>query len=122
MIETLGIPRKQQCAKSRIAGKAWCSIPEFFLPLLYENENQPRNTKVYFMRLEEFKIRSYGFQELAQLYLPNIQPRSASARLKAWINRNKSLSERLDQVGFIKGCRVLTPEMVKEIVGVIGEP
>ena len=74
------------------------------------------------MQLEAFKIRSYGFQELAQLYLPNIQPRSASARLKAWIRRNKNLSERLDQVGFIKGCRVLTPEMVKAIVEVIGEP
>lgn len=74
------------------------------------------------MKLEEFKIRSYGFQELAQLYLPNIQPRSASARLKAWIRRNKSLSERLDQVGFVKGSRVLTPEMVKAIIRVIGEP
>ena len=74
------------------------------------------------MQLEEFKIRSYGFQELAQLYLPSIQPRSASARLKAWINRNKSLSKKLHEVGFVKGCRVLTPEMVKAIVGVIGEP
>jgi hypothetical protein len=90
--------------------------------LLYENENQSRNTREYFMQLEVFKIRSYGFQELAQLYLPNIQPRSASARLKAWIKRNKNLSEKLDQVGFVKGCRVLTPEMVREIVGVIGEP
>jgi hypothetical protein len=74
------------------------------------------------MQVETFKIRSYGFQELAQLYLPNIQPRSASARLKAWIKRNKNLSDKLDQVGFVKGCRVLTPEMVKEIVEVIGEP
>lgn len=74
------------------------------------------------MQLEAFKIRSYGFQELAQLYLPNIQPRSASARLKAWIKRNKNLSERLHEVGFVKGCRMLTPEMVVEIVGVIGEP
>lgn len=74
------------------------------------------------MQLETFKIRSYGFQELAQHYLPYIQPRSASARLKAWIRRNKKLSDRLDQVGFMKGCRVLTPEMVKIIVGMIGEP
>lgn len=69
-----------------------------------------------------FKIRSYGFQELAQLYLPDIQPRSASVRLRAWIDRNPNLSERLMQLGFIRGSRILTPEMVKEIVRVVGEP
>jgi hypothetical protein len=90
--------------------------------LLYENENTLKKTNEYFMQLEAFKIRSYGFQELAQLYLPYIQPRSASARLKAWIKRNKNLHEKLYQVGFVKGCRVLTPEMVKVIVGVVGEP
>lgn len=74
------------------------------------------------MQVETFKIRSYGFQEIAQLYLPNIQPRSASTRLKAWIEKNKSLSEQLNKVGFVKGCRVLTPEMVKVIIRFIGEP
>lgn len=71
---------------------------------------------------ETFKIRSYGFQELATLYLPNIQPRSASLRLKAWIERNKVLHSKLEELGFIKGSRVLTPEMVKEITAVIGNP
>jgi len=74
------------------------------------------------MEEHEFKIRSYGFQELAQLYLPNIQPRSASVRLRTWIDRNQGLSSRLEQLGFLKGCRILTPEMVKEIVEVVGEP
>lgn len=74
------------------------------------------------MQDQEFKVRSYGFQELAQLYLPGIQPRSASVRLRAWIDRNQGLSSRLEQLGFLKGCRILTPEMVKEIVGVVGEP
>jgi len=87
--------------------------PKRALDLSHMNDN---------MQDQEFKIRSYGFQELAQLYLPGIQPRSASVRLRAWITRNHGLSARLEQLGFLKGCRILTPEMVKEIVGVVGEP
>lgn len=71
---------------------------------------------------DNFKIRSYGFQELATLYLPNIQPRSASARLKIWITRNKSLVENLRDRGWVPGCKVLTPEMVRSIVNALGEP
>ncbi|QNR23164.1 DUF4248 domain-containing protein [Croceimicrobium hydrocarbonivorans] len=71
---------------------------------------------------DTFKIRSYGFQELATLYLPNIQPRSASLRLRAWLERNTALYSKLLELGFFKGCKILTPEMVREIVSVIGEP
>lgn len=71
---------------------------------------------------DNFKIRSYGFQELAQLYLPDIQPRSASIRLRTWIDRNPALSIKLQELGFIRGCRILTPEMVREIVKIVGEP
>lgn len=76
----------------------------------------------FLIQMQNFKIRSYGFQELAQLYLPDIQPRSASIRLRIWINRNPALSSRLQELGFICGSRILTPEMVREIVGIIGEP
>ena len=69
-----------------------------------------------------FKIKSYGFQELASLYLPDIQPRSASVRLRIWIDRNPGLLTKLESLGFQKGCRILTPEMVKEILLIIGEP
>ncbi|WP_421754922.1 DUF4248 domain-containing protein [Croceimicrobium sp.] len=71
---------------------------------------------------DTFKIRSYGFQELATLYLPNIQPKSASIRLRVWINRNPQLSDRLEKLGLSRGCRLLSPEMVREIVSVLGEP
>lgn len=76
----------------------------------------------YFVMEDTFKIRAYGFQELAQLYLPDIQPRSASMRLKIWIERSPSLCIKLQSIGYFKGCRMLTPEMVKEIVSIIGEP
>ena len=74
------------------------------------------------MEDEKFKIRVYGFWELAQLYLPDATPMSASNRLRIWITRNRTLMEKLDSIGYAKGTRLLTPEMVKEIVGVIGEP
>ena len=34
------------------------------------------------MEEKSFKIRSYGFGELAQLYLPDIHPKSASNQLR----------------------------------------
>ena len=71
---------------------------------------------------ENFRIKSYGFQELATQYLPNIQPKSASIRIRTWIARNPLLSDRLNQLGFIKGTRILTPEMVREIIRIICEP
>jgi len=74
------------------------------------------------MDYEKFKIRAYGFGELAQLYLPDATPMSASNRLRIWITRNESLMDKLQSIGYAKGLKLLTPEMVKEIVGVIGEP
>lgn len=71
---------------------------------------------------ESFPIRTYGFQELASLYLPDIQPASASTRLKAWIKNNRALRKQLKALGFQKGQRMLTPEMVKAVVSIIGEP
>ena len=71
---------------------------------------------------EKFKIRTYGFGELAQMYLPDATPMSASNRLRIWITRNSALMDKLRSIGYMKGAKLLTPEMVKEIVGVIGEP
>lgn len=70
----------------------------------------------------KFKIKTYGFGELAQMYLPDATPMSASNRLRIWITRNTTLLMKLHSIGYIKGAKLLTPEMVKEIVGVIGEP
>lgn len=44
---------------------------------------------------EEFEIRTMGFNELAQYYLPHIQPASASIRLSSWIKQHQVLSEKL---------------------------
>jgi hypothetical protein len=81
-----------------------------------------RNAETCTMDDEKFKIRVYGFGELAQLYLPDATPMSASNRLRFWITRNSSLMDKLQSIGYAKGVKLLTPEMVREIVGVIGEP
>jgi len=71
---------------------------------------------------EVFKIRAYGFGELAQLYFPYLSKRSASAQLRNWINRNPSFLEKLINSGFYKGRKLLTPMLVKQIIEVLGPP
>lgn len=71
---------------------------------------------------EKFRIRSYGYGELAQLYFPNITKKSATWQLRIWIVSSVSLCEKLNSVGYIKGKRLLTPMQVKLIVGEFGEP
>lgn len=69
-----------------------------------------------------FKIRSYGFGELAQQFNPNIAPKSANEALHRWIRLNSKLNTDLKAHGFYPGLRSLTPKMVELIVEAIGEP
>ena len=74
------------------------------------------------MNEETFKVRAYGFGELAQLYFPNLSKRSASAQLRNWIKESLSLTAELQTAGFYFGKKILTPLMVKIIVDLFGEP
>lgn len=74
------------------------------------------------MEQEPFRVRAYGFRELAQLYLPNIKPHSASLRLKAWIEGSPGLVQKLKELGFKPRIKVLTPEIVRVIVEHLGAP
>ncbi len=74
------------------------------------------------MNEEQFKVRAYGFGELAQLYFPNLSKRSASAQLRNWIKENPRLIAELQAVGFYFGKKILTPMLVKIIVDLFGEP
>lgn len=71
---------------------------------------------------EKFKIRSYGYGELAQLYFPNISKKSASAQLRRWILFNELLNEELRSVGMKKGQRILSPKQVDILIKYLGEP
>lgn len=71
---------------------------------------------------EKFRIRSYGYGELAQLYFPNITKKSATWQLRIWIVSSVSLCKKLNSVGYVKGKRLLTPMQVRLIVNEFGEP
>jgi hypothetical protein len=71
---------------------------------------------------ERFKIRSYGWAELAMCYNPSVLPASASRLLRRWVNRNVPLSSSLAEAGFRDRQRVLTPKQVALIIDYLGEP
>jgi hypothetical protein len=39
------------------------------------------------MQNEKFKVRAFGYEELAQLYFPYILKKNASAQLRRWIKQ-----------------------------------
>ena len=69
-----------------------------------------------------FKIKSYGYGELAQLYFPSISKKSASAQLRRWIKLSDTVLPMLKKLGYKPGNRLLTPAHVKVIVDEFGEP
>jgi hypothetical protein len=71
---------------------------------------------------EKFKIRSYGFGELAQLYFPNISKKSDSAQLRRWIKLSNTALIILESHGYKPGLRLLRPAHVKVIVEEFGDP
>jgi len=75
------------------------------------------------METTEFRIREYGRTELAQLYAPDITPKSAWKKLKGWIDYHPELPGRLARLGY-RGDRqrVFTPAQVRAIVDALGEP
>ncbi len=72
--------------------------------------------------MEVFKIKAYGWQELAILYAPDLTPESAGKRLSNWVRFNPKLTRELQETGWKKGQRVLTPLQVSVIIRYLGEP
>ena len=72
--------------------------------------------------MEDFKIRPYTKKELALLYFPQSQPRTAVNHLMAWILRCTRLHEQLHTMGYRKSCKTFTPREVRTIVDWLGEP
>ena len=65
----------------------------------------------------DFRIRSYGRTELAQLYNPCLTPKAAYR-----IDHYPGLAVRLAELGKLPGSRSYTPAQVREIVEALGEP
>lgn len=71
---------------------------------------------------ERFIIRTYEKAELAHLYNPNMPLVSAMRKLRAWIWRNRQLTDALTATGENKRDHSYTPRQVSLIVAVLGEP
>ena len=69
-----------------------------------------------------FKIRTYSFNELAVLYFPNSSRENASRQFRKWITSNKKLDTKLQELGFKRKGKLLTPAHVKLIIEDLGEP
>ncbi len=73
-------------------------------------------------RNDEFSIRTYGKQELALKYFPNVTPDAALRRLRRWIMLNPTLRLQLAPKGRLSPLRAFTPREVRLIVEQLGEP
>lgn len=70
----------------------------------------------------EPRLKVYGFQELAVLYFPDIQPGSASRQLKRCINDDRELLGALHAAGYRNKRRTFTPRQVRIIFHFLGTP
>lgn len=69
-----------------------------------------------------FKIRPYTKKELALMYFPNSNPRTAVNHLMAWINRCTPLLGELKTAGYAKNSKSFTSRQIRMIVEYLGEP
>lgn len=68
------------------------------------------------------RIRSYSKQELALLYFPDSDPRTATNHLMRWINRNPTLQQELRATGYYNHSKYFTTRQVCAILDYLGEP
>jgi hypothetical protein len=74
------------------------------------------------MQEEKFKVRAFGYGELAQIYFPQITKQSATVQFRRWIRINEELQKELKASGFKRFQKLLTPKQVEIIIKFIGEP
>ena len=72
--------------------------------------------------MKSFKIREYGFGQLAQLYYPDRSYKDALRRFREELVITRHLSHALQALGYKGNERVLTRSQVKAIVQFLGEP
>jgi hypothetical protein len=66
--------------------------------------------------------QSIQLGELARMYFPNCTPGSATTQLRQWVKLNQQLTERLEELSYIKGQRFLTPLQHEAYIDYLGEP
>lgn len=66
--------------------------------------------------------KEYGRTELALLYNPQLNPKSAWQKLRHWIDVCQPLKDELQLLGYTGKQRIFTPRQVNRIVHYLGEP
>ncbi len=72
--------------------------------------------------MNDFTIRAYTKKELALMYFPDSDPRTAVNHLARWISRNKRLLEQLKATGYESSNKAFTPRQIMTLVEYLGEP
>lgn len=71
---------------------------------------------------KQFEMRTYGFNELAQLYFPHVTKSSASRMFGNWIHTCPQIVEKLQQTNWKKRAKYFTPKQVKILIEWFDEP
>lgn len=72
--------------------------------------------------MKRFEIKDYDFCELAQLYYPDREYRTAVRRFREELKQTVRLSQMLKNAGYKGTERILSRNQVRIIVECIGEP
>lgn len=68
------------------------------------------------------KRKPYAKQELAMLYFPDTDPKTATNHLMRWLNRSPALLEKLKDMHYRRSDKFFTPRQVDLVVDFLGEP
>ena len=71
---------------------------------------------------KQFEIRTYGFNELAQLYFPYSTPTSATRMFSKWIYSISTLKKSLIDQNWKEKSKYFTPKQVKILVSFLDPP
>ncbi|MCR5362250.1 MAG: DUF4248 domain-containing protein [Bacteroidales bacterium] len=72
--------------------------------------------------MNDFIFRAYTKKELALMYFPASNPRTAVNHLMAWVRRCPHLWGQLQAMGYQITSKEFTPREVRAIVDQLGEP
>lgn len=72
--------------------------------------------------MKKMRKMCYTHKEIAMLYFPDMQPKSASRKLSVWIQNDPGILNELEKTGFRQGCRMFSPLQVEILFSHFGEP
>ena len=72
--------------------------------------------------MDKFTIKAYSKKELALMYFPDSNPRTAVNHLMSWIRQCTQLWDELQTPGYSTTSKSFTPRQVRAIVEQLGEP